>query len=346
MGDFNHSGKYALHPSMSSTYHSVSRFYPMLSTRGNYPSFPEVGSETLPVDMGNVSSSERTRRCSLDSGRPCLQHGLAPRSYHYHAAFPPLSKLHSTSSTEETSASTTMASLPSCVSSEGSEDTSEDAQKFLQEMQSGAWTQSNSKVADSSRASSVKGESSECYSDVSRISVRRPHLSSDHITVKSTSFGDSDHPNQSSPSTSSSSTDKEVSKVNVGYGRNPDSNQENDPLELQGDDGSSNQDENEVEKIEVIEPTLEGTEWVRGSSAEIRWEVLDPSVRYVRIDVCNTCWLEPTVVARKTENNGYYRWRLVVWGLPIKDGYYINFYDASDTRMRIIGQSELFSIVK
>uniref|UniRef100_K3W4Y4 Uncharacterized protein n=1 Tax=Globisporangium ultimum (strain ATCC 200006 / CBS 805.95 / DAOM BR144) TaxID=431595 RepID=K3W4Y4_GLOUD len=69
--------------------------------------------------------------------------------------------------------------------------------------------------------------------------------------------------------------------------------------------------------------------WVRGQPADVLWEVFDKSVQCVRIDVCNVGWNVPTTIAQNEVNDGHYQWRKVVWGLPIKDGYYVNIYDAT-----------------
>ncbi|GAB9470788.1 hypothetical protein Gpo141_00008023 [Globisporangium polare] len=92
--------------------------------------------------------------------------------------------------------------------------------------------------------------------------------------------------------------------------------------------------------------------WVRGQPADVRWEVLDKSVEFVRIDVCNKEWNEPTVIARHEPNDGRFEWRKVVWGLPIMGGYYVNIYDAThpeevyeDAKLPLLTQSEPFAVV-
>ncbi|TMW67754.1 hypothetical protein Poli38472_007426 [Pythium oligandrum] len=70
--------------------------------------------------------------------------------------------------------------------------------------------------------------------------------------------------------------------------------------------------------------------WVRGQSAEVRWEVVDKSVQSVRIDVCNVAWAVPTTIAHRVPNDGYFQWKRVYWGMPITDGYYVNIYDVTD----------------
>lgn len=92
--------------------------------------------------------------------------------------------------------------------------------------------------------------------------------------------------------------------------------------------------------------------WVRGQPADVLWEVLDKSVEFVRIDVCNVTWNEPTVIARHEPNDGRFQWRKVVWGLPIMEGYYVNIYDAThpeesyaDAKLPLLTQSERFAVI-
>ncbi|RLN96548.1 hypothetical protein BBJ28_00018407 [Nothophytophthora sp. Chile5] len=95
-----------------------------------------------------------------------------------------------------------------------------------------------------------------------------------------------------------------------------------------------------------------GTGWVRGQPADVQWDVLDPSVHHVRIDVCNVAWTVPTTIAHRVANDGSYRWRRVYWGMPIADGYYVNVYDASEQQgaavadLSLLAQSERFAVIK
>ncbi|DAZ97341.1 TPA: hypothetical protein N0F65_010775 [Lagenidium giganteum] len=108
--------------------------------------------------------------------------------------------------------------------------------------------------------------------------------------------------------------------------------------------------------------------WTRGQPAEVRWEVQSKAVRRLRIDVCNVAWDVPTTIAHSVAADaGVFRWKRVYWGMPIKDGYYLNIYDASGvapdahkaaahsgdkennwpgTTMPLLAQSELFAVVK
>lgn len=90
--------------------------------------------------------------------------------------------------------------------------------------------------------------------------------------------------------------------------------------------------------------------WVRGQAAEVRWEVLDPSVQCVRIDVCNVAWTVPTTIAHCVVNDGTFRWRRVYWGMPIAEGYYVNIYDVTEQKdskdMTLLAQSERFAVIK
>ncbi|CEG43218.1 uncharacterized protein PHALS_13430 [Plasmopara halstedii] len=90
--------------------------------------------------------------------------------------------------------------------------------------------------------------------------------------------------------------------------------------------------------------------WVRGQAAEVQWEVLDPSVQCVRIDVCNVAWTVPTTIAHCVVNDGTFRWRRVYWGMPIAEGYYVNVYDVTEqkdqTNVSLLAQSERFAVIK
>ncbi|TDH66430.1 hypothetical protein CCR75_005845 [Bremia lactucae] len=90
--------------------------------------------------------------------------------------------------------------------------------------------------------------------------------------------------------------------------------------------------------------------WIRGQAAEVQWEALDPSVRCVRIDVCNVAWTVPTTIAHCVVNSGAFRWRRVYWGMPIVEGYYVNIYDVTEqkdpTDMLLLAQSERFAVIK
>ncbi|TYZ65876.1 hypothetical protein PybrP1_004065, partial [[Pythium] brassicae (nom. inval.)] len=108
-------------------------------------------------------------------------------------------------------------------------------------------------------------------------------------------------------------------------------------------------------RLRVLSPngsTLEFSSWVRGHRAEIRWQVLDKSVEYVRIVLRNVGWRAPTTLAMRVPNDGLYEWRRVYWGLPIVDGYYVNIYDATnpdqvddEAKLPLLAQSEHFAVV-
>ncbi|KAI9918717.1 hypothetical protein PsorP6_011684 [Peronosclerospora sorghi] len=90
--------------------------------------------------------------------------------------------------------------------------------------------------------------------------------------------------------------------------------------------------------------------WVRGQAADVKWEVLDPSVQCVRIDVCNVAWTVPTTIAHRVANDGTFRWRRVYWGMPIAEGYYVNIYDVTAQKdpgdTLLLAQSERFAVIK
>lgn len=90
--------------------------------------------------------------------------------------------------------------------------------------------------------------------------------------------------------------------------------------------------------------------WVRGQPADVLWEVFDKSVQCVRIDVCNVGWDVPTTIAQQEVNDGHFHWKKVVWGMPIKEGYYVNIYDATEPLNQgetgtLLAQSERFAVI-
>lgn len=107
-------------------------------------------------------------------------------------------------------------------------------------------------------------------------------------------------------------------------------------------------------RLRIISPIgskLYFSGWVRGQPAEVRWEVFDKSIEFVRIELCNVGWKVPTTVAQQVPNDGLHEWKRVVWGLPIEDGYYVNIYDAtiptqvdSEGKLPLLAQSERFAV--
>ncbi|TYZ68418.1 hypothetical protein PybrP1_004014 [[Pythium] brassicae (nom. inval.)] len=121
-----------------------------------------------------------------------------------------------------------------------------------------------------------------------------------------------------------------------------------------GSGGSGSGGQNRERRLRIISPIgskLYFSGWVRGQPAEVRWEVFDKSVEFVRIELCNIGWKVPTTVALQVPNDGLHEWKRVVWGLPIEDGYYVNIYDAtapaqvdSEGKLPLLAQSERFAV--
>lgn len=118
---------------------------------------------------------------------------------------------------------------------------------------------------------------------------------------------------------------------------------------------SACRNKNGAARIRIITPTsckIHFSGWVRGQPADVRWEVLDKNVKCVRIDVCNVAWAVPTTIAHRVPNDGEFHWKLVYWGMPIKDDYYVNIYDVSETSHddktvppTLLARSERFAVI-
>ncbi|KAL0585515.1 hypothetical protein ABG067_004656 [Albugo candida] len=112
-------------------------------------------------------------------------------------------------------------------------------------------------------------------------------------------------------------------------------------------------------KARIVSPRSNLIAWARGQPAEVRWQVLDHSIRTVQIDVCNLGWTVPTTITFNAPNTGSFVWRKVAWGMPSSRQYYINIYsieygrykDSQDINIEgyrhlvLIGQSEEFTVM-
>jgi hypothetical protein len=102
---------------------------------------------------------------------------------------------------------------------------------------------------------------------------------------------------------------------------------------------------NSKKPMEIYVPSDKSGCWMRGQTAAVRWQVLDPSVEYVRIDLCNLSWDVPTIIAHNIKNDGTFDWKRVYWGMPIQDGYFLKFFDIAATQQEL-ARSACFSIVR
>lgn len=69
-----------------------------------------------------------------------------------------------------------------------------------------------------------------------------------------------------------------------------------------------------------------GDSWQRGREIELKWKVMDPSVKTISIEILNRNFPgNPTIIGCNLPNTGSFMYRKVPWGMPICDQYYLRF---------------------
>lgn len=81
--------------------------------------------------------------------------------------------------------------------------------------------------------------------------------------------------------------------------------------------------------VKVIIPTT-GTRWIRGQSAAIKWNVLDPTVERVAITIMSEGSSATTVVTNSTPNDGIFTYLKVPWGMECGTKYFLRFTNVHD----------------
>nr|CCA18162.1 conserved hypothetical protein [Albugo laibachii Nc14] len=76
--------------------------------------------------------------------------------------------------------------------------------------------------------------------------------------------------------------------------------------------------------VKVTDPTI-GTRWIRGQSAAIKWNVLDPTVERVAIMIMSEGSSATTVVTNSTPNDGIFTYLKVPWGMECGTKYFLRF---------------------
>ncbi|KAG9409097.1 hypothetical protein AC1031_019357 [Aphanomyces cochlioides] len=66
--------------------------------------------------------------------------------------------------------------------------------------------------------------------------------------------------------------------------------------------------------------------WIRGKPIAVQWTVMDPTVPFVKIELCQLGSNATTLVSASAPNSGYYYYGKVPWGL-IGDGFFIRIQE-------------------